>query len=213
MNNVSHYIDHTNLRQGALQSEIMDLCEQGINFDFASVCVNPVHVPLVVSILKDERPKTCAVIGFPLGADSFEMKFAEARFLVHQGAEELDMVLNIGALKQGEVRVIEKEIDQVVDAADGNCVKVIIETCLLTEEEKILACEIARSAGAKFVKTSTGFSSGGATVEDVKLIRKTVGSDMGVKASGGIRTLDDLRVMVSAGADRIGTSNGVEMVS
>ena len=123
------------------------------------------------------------------------------------------MVLNVGALKQGEVRVIEKEIGQVVDAADGNCVKVIIETCLLTKKEKILACEIARSAGANFVKTSTGFSCGGATVEDVKLIRKTVGSDMGVKASGGIRTLDDLRLMVSAGADRIGTSSGMEMVS
>jgi deoxyribose-phosphate aldolase len=213
MYDISHYIDHTNLRQDALESEMIDLCEQAINFGFASVCVNPVHVQLVNSILKDETPKTGTVIGFPLGADSSEMKYAEARFLVHQGAEELDMVLNIGALKQGEVRVIEKEIGRVVDAADGNCVKVIIETCLLTKEEKIAACEIAISAGANFIKTSTGFSSGGATVEDVKLIRKTVGEGMGVKASGGIRTLDQLRSMVSAGADRIGTSSGARMVS
>ncbi|MDP6169240.1 MAG: deoxyribose-phosphate aldolase [Candidatus Marinimicrobia bacterium] len=213
MNDISHYIDHTNLRQDALESEMIVLCEEAINFGFASVCVNPVHVQMVNSILKHEGPKTCTVIGFPLGADSSEMKFAEARFLVHQGAEELDMVLNVGALKQGELQVIENEIGQVVDAADGNCVKVIIETCLLTREEKIVASKIARSVGANFVKTSTGFSSGGATVEDVKLIRKTVGEGMGVKASGGIRTLDQLRSMVSAGADRIGTSSGVEMVS
>ena len=213
MNNLSNLIDHTNLKQDTTKSEIIELCEQAINFGFASVCINPVHVPLASSILKDEIQKTCAVIGFPLGADSIEMKFAEARFLVHQGAEELDMVMNVGAFKDREIELIHEEIGRVVDASDGRCVKVIIETCLLTKEEKILASNIVKNSDAEFIKTCTGFSNGGATIDDVKLIRKTVGLDMGVKASGGIKTLDDLQVMVSAGADRIGTSNGIEIVS
>ena len=213
MRNLSKLIDHTNLKQDALRSEIIKLCEQAIAFGFASVCINPVHVPLASSILKDETPKICTVVGFPLGADSIEMKFAEARFLVHQGAEELDMVMNVGAFKEGEIELIRKEIGQVVDAGDGRCVKVIIETCLLTKEEKILASSIVKSSGADFIKTSTGFSLGGATVEDVRLIRKTVGRKMGLKASGGIKTLNDVECMVDAGANRIGTSSAIKIVS
>jgi deoxyribose-phosphate aldolase len=189
------------------------LCEQAITFGFASVCINPVHVELASSILKDEIPKTCTVIGFPLGADPVEMKFAETRFLVHQGAEELDMVMNVGAFKEGEFELIYEEIGQVMDASDGRCVKVIIETCLLTKEEKILASNMVKNSGADFIKTSTGYSIGGATIDDVRLIRETVGREMGVKASGGIKTLVDVKQMIDAGADRIGTSSAVEIVS
>ena len=210
---ISKLIDHTNLKQDAIKSEITQLCEQAITFGFASVCVNPVHVELVSSILKDEIPKTCTVIGFPLGADPVEMKFAETRFLVHQGAEELDMVMNVGAFKEGEFELIYEEIGQVMDASDGRCVKVIIETCLLTKEEKILASNMVKNSGADFIKTSTGYSIGGATIDDVRLIRETVGREMGVKASGGIKTLVDVKQMIDAGADRIGTSSAVEIVS
>ena len=210
---ISKLIDHTNLKQDAIKSEITQLCEQAITFGFASVCVNPVHVELVSSILKDEIPKTCTVIGFPLGADPVEMKFAETRFLVHQGAEELDMVINMGAFKEGEFELIYEEIGQVIDASDGRCVKVIIETCLLTKEEKILASNIVKNSGADFIKTSTGYSIGGATIDDVRLIRETIGREMGVKASGGIKTLVDVKQMIDAGADRVGTSSAVEIVS
>jgi|TARA_X000001036_G_scaffold238456_1_gene222407 deoxyribose-phosphate aldolase len=210
---ISKLIDHTNLKQDAIKSEITQLCEQAITFGFASVCINPVHVELASSILKDEIPKTCTVIGFPLGADPVEMKFAETRFLVHQGAEELDMVMNVGAFKEGEFELIYEEIGQVMDASDGRCVKVIIETCLLTKEEKILASNMVKNSGADFIKTSTGYSIGGATIDDVRLIRETVGREMGVKASGGIKTLVDVKQMIDAGADRIGTSSAVEIVS
>ena len=210
---ISKLIDHTNLKQDAIKSEITQLCEQAITFGFASVCVNPVYVELVSSILKDEIPKTCTVIGFPLGADSVEMKFAETRFLVHQGAEELDMVMNMGAFKEGEFELIYEEIGQVIDASDGRCVKVIIETCLLTKEEKILASNMVKNSGADFIKTSTGYSIGGATIDDVRLIRETVGREVGVKASGGIKTLVDVKQMIDAGADRVGTSSAVEIVS
>ena len=210
---ISKLIDHTNLKQDAIKSEITQLCEQAITFGFASVCINPVHVELVSSILKDEIPKTCTVIGFPLGADSVEMKFAETRFLIHQGAEELDMVMNMGAFKEGEFELIYEEIGQVIDASDGRCVKVIIETCLLTKEEKILASNMVKNSGADFIKTSTGYSIGGATIDDVRLIRETVGREVGVKASGGIRTLVDVKQMIDAGADRVGTSSAVEIVS
>ena len=210
---ISKLVDHTNLKQDAIKSEITQLCEQAITFGFASVCINPVHVELASSILKDEIPKTCTVIGFPLGADPVEMKFAETRFLVHQGAEELDMVMNMGAFKEGEFELIYEEIGQVIDASDGRCVKVIIETCLLTKEEKILASNMVKNSGADFIKTSTGYSIGGATIDDVRLIRETVGREMGVKASGGIKTLVDVKQMIDAGADRIGTSSAVEIVS
>lgn len=210
---ISKLIDHTNLKQDAIKSEITQLCEQAITFGFASVCINPIHVELASSILKDEIPKTCTVIGFPLGADSVEMKFAETRFLVHQGAEELDMVMNMGAFKEEEFELIYEEIGQVIDASDGRCVKVIIETCLLTKEEKILASNMVKNSGADFIKTSTGYSIGGATIDDVRLIRETVGREMGVKASGGIKTLVDVKQMIDAGADRVGTSSAVEIVS
>ena len=210
---VSTYIDHTNLSQTASKLDIENLCEQAVDNDFASVCVNPVFVPLASEILNSKNPKVCTVVGFPLGADSPEMKFAESRYLTHQGAEELDMVINISALKEGDTRFIQSEIEKVVDAADGNCVKVIIETCLLTDEEKKIVSELAVNAGADFIKTSTGFSFLGATEEDIKLIRKTVGSDMGIKASGGIKTLTDLKILVKAGANRIGTSNAISIIN
>ena len=210
---VSTYIDHTNLSQTASKLDIENLCEEAVDNDFASVCVNPVFVPLASEILNSRNPKVCTVVGFPLGADSPEMKFAESRYLTHQGAEELDMVINISALKEGDTRFIQSEIEKVVDAADGNCVKIIIETCLLTDEEKKIVSELAVNAGADFIKTSTGFSFLGATEEDIKLIRKTVGSDMGIKASGGIKTLTDLKILVKAGANRIGTSNAISIIN
>ena len=210
---VSTYIDHTNLSQTASKSDIENLCEEAVDNNFVSVCVNPVFVPLASEILNSKNPKVCTVVGFPLGADSPEMKFAESRYLTHLGAEELDMVINISALKEGDTRFIQSEIEKVVDAADGNCVKVIIETCLLNDKEKKTVSELAVDAGADFIKTSTGFSFSGATEEDVKLIRKTVGSDMGIKASGGIKTLTDLKVLVKAGANRIGTSNAISIIN
>ena len=213
MSNLVRLIDHTNLKSDTKKSDIITLSEEAINLGFASVCVNPVHIKTAFSVLKNETPKVGTVIGFPLGADSAEMKYAEARYLIHQGAEELDMVINIGALKNGEATILSKEIAQVVDAADGHFVKVIIETCLLTKEEKILASTIAEDQGADFVKTSTGFSTGGATIDDIRLIRKIVGKEMGIKASGGIRTLLDIEAMVEAGANRIGTSKGVGIFS
>ena len=213
MNEFAHLIDHTNLRPDAIRSEIIKLCEESIEYGFATACVNPANLPLAVSVLDGNKPKPCTVIGFPLGSISVEMKFAEARFLTHQGAEELDMVLNIGALKEGEINIIEREIREVVKAADENCVKVILETCLLTDKEKVLACNLAKDNGADFVKTSTGFSSSGATTEDIAIMRKAVGKDIGVKASGGIKTLKDARLMINAGANRIGTSSGVNIVS
>jgi len=213
MESVSNYIDHTNLSQTATQLDIKNLCKEAIENDFSSVCVNPVFVPLAADILNNENPKVCTVVGFPLGANSSEMKFAESRYLIHRGAQELDMVINISALKDGNTSLIQSEIEKVVDAADGNCVKVIIETCLLSNEEKKLASKITVDSGADFVKTSTGFSFAGATKKDVQLIRKTVGSDIGVKASGGIKTLSDLKIMVQAGANRIGTSNAISIIN
>ena len=192
MNNIAQLIDHTNLKPDASESDIKKLCEETVEHGFLSACVSPVHVPL--------------------GTDSAEMKFAEARFLIHQGAEELDMVLNIGALKEGNIDIIQREIGQVVNAADGNCVKVIIETCLLSTDEKVLACTLAQNSGADFVKTSTGFSSAGAIIEDVELMRETVGDGMGVKASGGIKTAADVKAMVDAGANRIGTSSSISII-
>ena len=212
MNDIAQLIDHTNLKPDASESDIIKLCEDTVDHGFASACVNPIFVPLAASFLREKKPKVCTVIGFPLGADSAEMKFAEARFLIHQGAEELDMVLNIGALKEGNIDIIQREIGQVVNAADGNCVKVIIETCLLSTDEKVLACTLAQNSGADFVKTSTGFSSAGAIIEDVELMRETVGDGMGVKASGGIKTAADVKAMVDAGANRIGTSSSISII-
>ena len=213
MKSISEYIDHTNLRQEANKAAIENLCKEAVENNFASVCINPVFVRYASEVLNKEMPKVCTVVGFPLGADPTELKFAESRYLIHQGADELDMVINISALKEGDNKYVQFEIERVVDAADGNCVKVIIETCLLTSEEKKIASEIAVVAGASFIKTSTGFSSSGATEEDVKLIRKSVGLDIGVKASGGIKTLSILNRLIEAGANRIGTSNAISIIN
>ena len=213
MQSVSNYIDHTNLNQIAKNFDIEKLCKVAIDNNFAAVCINPVYVPLASDILNGQSPKVCTVVGFPIGADSTEMKFAESRYLTHQGAEELDMVINIAAIKEKDIALVKNEIVKIVDAADGNCVKVIIETCLLTDDEIKLSSEIAMDAGAHFIKTSTGFSLSGATEKDVKLIRKIVGLDMRIKASGGIKTLSDLKKLVKAGADRIGTSNAISIIN
>ena len=213
MKNLAHFIDHTNLSPDAKSIDIEDLCSEAIKYDFASVCLNPVYVPIAKSILKDSKPIICSVVGFPLGADSAEMKYAEARFLIFNGVEEIDMVLNIGALKERNTNIIQKEIKKVVDAAEGKIVKVIIETCLLNDNEKVLASKIVKDCGANFVKTSTGFSASGATIDDVKLIKKTIGDEIGIKASGGIKNKEEVISFIQAGADRIGTSNGVKIVS
>ena len=213
MNSLSSLIDHTNLRPDALHSDIEILCKEAIQYKFASVCINPVYVSYAKSILKDENPKVCSVVGFPLGADSEEMKYAEARFLIFQGVDEIDMVMNIAFLKERKIDLVKNEIKKVVEAADGNCVKVIIETSLLNQDEKALACNIVMESGATFVKTSTGFSCSGATLEDVRLIKKLVGDRVGIKASGGIKTKNEALKLIEAGATRIGTSRGVEIIS
>ena len=213
MESVSKYIDHTNLHQEVNKAAVEKLCREAIENNFASVCINPVFVRYASEILNKEKPKVCTVVGFPLGADPIELKFAESRYLIHQGAEELDMVINISALKEGDRRYIQSEIEKVVAAADGNCVKVIIETCLLTSEEKKIASEIAVDSGADFIKTSTGFSFEGAVVDDLILIRKVIGSEIGIKASGGIKTLSDLNMFLNAGANRIGTSNAIAIIN
>ena len=212
MNSLSSLIDHTNLRPDALHSDIETLCKEAIQYKFASVCINPVYVSYAKSILKDENPKVCSVVGFPLGADSEEMKYAEARFLIFQGVDEIDMVMNIAFLKERKLDLVKNETKKVVEAADGNCVKVIIETSLLNQDEKALACNIVIESGAAFVKTSTGFSSSGATLEDVRLIKKLVGDRVGIKASGGIKTKNEALKLIEAGATRIGTSRGVEII-
>ena len=212
MNSLSRLIDHTNLRPDALHSDIEILCKEAIQYKFASVCINPVYVSYAKSILKDENPKVCSVVGFPLGADSEEMKYAEARFLIFQGVDEIDMVMNIAFLKERKLDLVKNETKKVVEAADGNCVKVIIETSLLNQDEKALACNIVMESGAAFVKTSTGFSSSGATLEDVRLIKKLVGDRVGIKASGGIKTKNEALKLIEAGATRIGTSRGVEII-
>ena len=212
MNSLSSLIDHTNLRPDALHSDIEILCKEAIQYKFASVCINPVYVSYAKSILKDENPKVCSVVGFPLGADSEEMKYAEARFLIFQGVDEIDMVMNTAFLKERKIDLVKNEIKKVVEAADGNCVKVIIETSLLNQDEKALACNIVMESGAAFVKTSTGFSSSGATLEDVRLIKKVVGDRVGIKASGGIKTKNEALKLIEAGATRIGTSKGVEII-
>ena len=213
MNSLSSLIDHTNLKPDALHSDIEILCKEAIQYKFASVCINPVYVSYAKSILKDENPKVCSVVGFPLGADSEEMKYAEARFLIFQGVDEIDMVMNIACLKERKLDLVKNEIKKVLEAADGNCVKVIIETSLLNQDEKALACNIVMESGAAFVKTSTGFSSSGVTLEDVRLIKKVVGNRLDIKVSGGIKTKNEALEFIEAGASRIGTSRGVEIIS
>lgn len=205
-------IDHTLLRPDAGPKDVETLCQEAVQFGFASVCVNPAWVGLAASILRGGRPTVCTVVGFPLGATTTEVKAVEAGRAIESGAGELDMVLPIGALRSGDHRLVRGDIRAVVEAAAGQLVKVILETCLLTDEEKVLACRLAEEAGAAYVKTSTGFAAGGATERDVALLREAVGDRLGVKASGGIRSLTEAMAMLAAGADRLGTSAGVRIV-
>jgi deoxyribose-phosphate aldolase len=209
---LAKYIDHTLLKANASKDEIIKLCQEAREYSFASVCVNPANVALAAKLLEGCPVKVCTVIGFPLGATSSFVKAMETRDAVANGATEIDMVINVGALKSKDFELVKNDIARVVESAGGNLVKVILETSLLTDEEKIKACELSKLAGADFVKTSTGFSTSGATVEDIRLMRKTVGPDMGVKASGGIRDTETTMNMIKAGATRIGASASVSIV-
>ena len=210
---VAGMIDHTLLKQNASEEQIKKLCQEAKEYHFCSVCVNPCYVPLCYEELRGSGVKVCTVFGFPLGATTTKSKIFEANEAIENGANEVDMVVNVGKIKSGNWQFVKKDIADLVTAVHGRAiVKVIIETCLLTDEEKVQVCQIAKEAGADFVKTSTGFSTGGATVEDVALMRKTVGPDMGVKASGGVRGPEDAKAMIAAGANRLGTSAGVAIV-
>ncbi len=214
MTKLAGLIDHTALKPDTCKEQIKKLCREAVEYKFASVCVNPCYVTLCSEILKETDIKVCTVIGFPLGASSTASKVAETVEAVENGAEEIDMVINIGAVKSGDFNFVEKDIAAVVEATGGKAiVKVILETCLLTDDEKVICCKLSKEAGADFVKTSTGFSTGGATTQDIKLMRETVGSDMGVKASGGIRDYMTAKAMVEAGASRIGASASITIVS
>lgn len=211
--NINKLIDHTALKPNTNKESILKLIVEAKTYDFASVCVNPCWVALAHQELKNTDIKVCTVIGFPLGANTTEVKVFETKDAIEKGAQEIDMVINIAMLKDKEYDYVENEIHQIVEAAkDKAIVKIIIETCLLTDEEKIKACELSQKAGADFVKTSTGFSTGGATVHDIALMRKTVGAEMGVKASGGVHTHEEALAMVEAGATRIGASAGVKLL-
>jgi deoxyribose-phosphate aldolase len=211
---LAKFIDHTLLKPDATQQEIAQLCFEARKHGFASVCVNPTWVELCAQLLKGSAVKVCTVIGFPLGATSSETKAFETKTAIEQGATEIDMVINIGALKARDLETVARDIRGVVNTAHAKniIVKVIIETSLLTDEEKTIASLISKESGADFVKTSTGFAGGGATVHDVELMRKTVGPQMGVKASGGVRTFEDADAMIKAGATRIGASAGVKII-
>jgi deoxyribose-phosphate aldolase len=212
---LARYIDHTLLRPDATAEEIDELCAEAREFNFASVCINPTWVRRAAADLRGTDVAVCTVIGFPLGATTPEVKAWEARKALRDGAREVDMVINVGALKSGNYELVLQDIERVVDAAHevGAICKVILETSLLSDEEKVMASALARQARADFVKTSTGFGGGGATVYDVALMRETVGPEMGVKASGGVKTLEDVEDMIAAGATRIGASAGVQIVS
>lgn len=207
-------IDHTLLKPHSTRAEIRAVCEEAVRYGAASVCVNPSYIEYVAQLLENTDVTPCCVIGFPLGANTPEVKAFEAADAVARGAREVDMVLNIGAAKSGEWALVQRDIAGVVAAVRPRAaVKVILETCLLTDEEKVRACAAAKAAGADFVKTSTGFSTGGATVEDVRLMREAVGTEMGVKASGGIRSYADAKAMLDAGASRIGASATARIVA
>ncbi|MGI8316096.1 deoxyribose-phosphate aldolase [Halobacillus mangrovi] len=212
--NLAKMIDHTQLKPDTPKDKITQICEEAKEQQFASVCVNPHWVEYCSKLLKDTDVKVCTVIGFPLGATTKETKAFETRQAIEKGATEVDMVINVGELKSGNTDVVKEDIEAVVREAQGKAlVKVIIETSLLSEDEKETASELAKAAGADFVKTSTGFSGGGATVEDISLMRKTVGPEMGVKASGGVRDYEGAKAMIEAGATRIGASSGIEIVN
>ncbi len=206
------FIDHTLLKPDTTQTMVEELCLEAKTHQFFSVCILPCFVSLAVDRLKDSDVKVCTVIGFPLGASESAIKAIETGVAIDQGADEIDMVLNIGLLKSAELNRVQADIAAVVGAAHGKTVKVILETCLLSEAEKIQACELCIEAGADFVKTSTGFSSAGATIEDVQLMRNTVGKELGVKASGGVRDYETACAMIEAGATRLGTSSGLSII-
>ncbi len=211
---IARLIDHTNLKPFATRKDIEKLCTEALQYNFWSVCVNPSWVEWAYKLLKNSDVKVCTVIGFPLGATLSTVKVHEARKVIDVGAAEVDMVLNIGALKDGDHNVVKNEIEKVVEVASEEdvLVKVILETCYLTEDEIVTACRLVKEAGAHFVKTSTGFGTAGATLEHVKLMRVSVGEMLGVKASGGIRTREQVLAMIDAGATRIGTSSGVSIM-
>ncbi|EOT38890.1 MULTISPECIES: deoxyribose-phosphate aldolase [Enterococcus] len=211
---LNRMIDHTILKADATQEDVLRIIEEAKKYHFYSVCINPTWVSFAAEQLKGEPTAVCTVIGFPLGANTSEVKAYETTDAIHNGADEVDMVINIGALKSAQYKKVQQDIEAVVNAAkDKALVKVIIETALLTNEEIVKACELAKTAGADFVKTSTGFSTGGATVEDVRLMRQTVGPEMGVKASGGIHNEQEAMAMVEAGANRLGTSASIAIVT
>ena len=213
MTNIASYIDHTLLKPESTKEQVIQICKEAAEYEFASVCVNHSDVATTAAELKNSKVKVCTVIGFPLGASTSETKAFETTDAIANGAEEIDMVVNIGAIKSGDSELVKSDIQAVVEAAKGKAiVKVIIEASLLTDDEKVLASRLSKEAGADFVKTSTGFSTGGATIEDVKLMRETVGADLGVKASGGVRSLEDVQAMIDAGASRIGASSGVQIM-
>ena len=210
---LNKYIDHTILKPETTQEQVEKILAEAKEYDFASVCVNPTCVALAAESLKDSDVKVCTVIGFPLGANTPAVKAFETKDAISNGADEIDMVINIGALKTGNYDLVLEDIKAVVAASGDKLVKVIIEACLLTDDEKVKACQLSQEAGADYVKTSTGFSTGGATVADVALMRKTVGPDMGVKASGGARSYEDAIAFIEAGASRIGASSGVAIMN
>lgn len=213
MKNINKLIDHTLLKAFATENDIKNICDEAIKYDFKSVCVNPANVKFASDCLKGSDVLVCTVIGFPLGANTIEVKVFETKDAIKNGADEIDMVINVGKAKQHNYDYIEKEISEVVKASEGKTVKVIIETCYLTDEEKQEVCKRATNAKATFVKTSTGFGTGGATKEDVALMKASISADMFVKASGGVRNYDDLKTMVEAGASRIGASSGVAIMN
>lgn len=209
---INKLIDHTLLKAYAKKEDIEALCQEALQYDFASVCVNPANVAQASSLLKGSDVLVCTVIGFPLGANTIDVKAFETKDAIKNGAQEIDMVINVGKAKEHDYEYILEEIRSVVDSADGHLVKVIIETCYLEKEEMAEVCKMATLAGANFVKTSTGFGTGGAKAEDVKLMKENIAPNMFVKASGGIRTLEDLETMVEAGASRIGASSGAKII-
>lgn len=211
--NLAKFIDHTLLKPNATEDEVKKICDEAKEYGFASVCVNQYHTKFVNKQLESSDVKVCTVVGFPLGAVASEVKAFETKLAVEDGAQEIDMVINIGALKDKKYDYVLNDIKAVVEAAKPVIVKVILETCLLTDEEKIKACQLSVEAGAHFVKTSTGFSTGGATVYDVKLMRETVGKDIGVKASGAVRDYETAMAVIEAGANRIGASAGIAIVN
>lgn len=211
--NIAKMIDHTMLKADATTETIKRYCSEAKEYGFASVCVNTCHVHLVAEELKGSDVKVCCVVGFPLGAMSTAAKAFEAKTAIQDGADEVDMVINVGGMKDRNYEMVKADIKAVVDASEGRTVKVIIETCLLTKDEIVKACELSVEAGASFVKTSTGFSTGGALASDVALMKKTVGDRAKVKASGGIRTYEQAMELINAGADRIGAGNGVILLA